>query len=124
MQVYKVEKKLRLTKEDAVKYQLITELIFLKKDLLIDSDLNILTLLAIWGPMELSKFCNESAKKLYVIEKMEEFSVKAQNIRNRISKLQKRNLIDKNGKQIKLSDSLNVFTKGNILIDYNFLATE
>ena len=47
MQVYKVEKKLRLTKEDAVKYQLITELIFLKKDLLIDSDLNILTLLAI-----------------------------------------------------------------------------
>ena len=74
--------------------------------------------------MELSKFCNESAKKLYVIKKMEEFSVKAQNIRNRISKLQKRNLIDKNGKQIKLSDNLNVFTKGNILIDYNFLATE
>lgn len=127
MQVYKVEKKMRLSKQDAIKYQILTEVVFLKNEILIESDINILVLLAAWGPIELSTFCNEAAKKLYVIEKMEEFSVKSQNVRNRISKLQKRGIVTKNKEQSKLIEvdpELNIFTKGNILINYNFLAAE
>lgn len=124
MQAYKVEKKMVIQKQDAIRYQLLTEIVFLKKETLIESDMNILTLLAMWGPIELSKFCNEAAKIMYEITKMEEFSVKAQNIRNRISKLQKRDLIVKEGKVIQMHPSINVVTNGNILIDYKFLAKE
>lgn len=127
MQANKVEKKLMLTKKEIVRYQLLTELVFFKKEHIIESDMDILTLLAMWGPTELSKFCNEAAKKLYVIEKMEEFSVKAQNVRNRISKLQKRGFVIKdpqNKKIIQISPDINILTKGNVLVDYKFLATE
>ena len=124
MQVYKVDKKMLLDKKELVKFQLLTELVFFKKETLIDSDMSILTLLALWGPIELSKFCNTAAKDMYDIQKMEEFAVKSQNIRNRVAKLQKRNLVSKDGRMIQLASSINVVTKGNILVDYNFLAKE
>jgi hypothetical protein len=127
MEVNRVQKKLRLSKYDAVKYQLMTELVFLKKEYLIPSDLELLTLLAIWGPMELGKFCTAAAKTLYTFTEVEEFSIRAQNVRNRVSKLEKRNFVvkTKSGKkQIELSNSISVFVKGNVLIDYNFLAVE
>lgn len=124
MQVYKVDKKMLLEKKELVKFQLLTELVFFKKETLIDSDMSILTLLALWGPIELSKFCNEAAKEMYDIQRMEEFSVKSQNIRNRVAKLQKRGLISKDARVIKLASSINVVTKGNVLVDYNFLAKE
>lgn len=122
MQAYKVEKKQLISKQDAIRYQLLTEIVFLKKESLIDSDMDILILLSMWGPIELSKFCNEAAKVMYEITKMEEFSVKAQNVRNRISKLQKRNLVVKVDKKIQINPSIKIVTEGNILIDYNFLA--
>ena len=124
MQVHKVEKKLRLTKKDAVKYQLLTELVFLRKEQVIPSDMDILTLLAMWGPLELSKFCNEAAKELYVIEKMEDFSIRAQNVRNRMSKLQKRGFVVKDPedkKVVKLASDIPVESTGNVLLDYKFL---
>ena len=58
MEVNKVEKKYRLTHYDLVKYQVITEFVFFKKENLIDTDLELLTLLALEGPVELTKFCN------------------------------------------------------------------
>ena len=122
--LYKVDKKMLLEKKELVKFQLLTELVFFKKETLIDSDMSILTLLALWGPIELSKFCNEAAKEMYDIQRMEEFSVKSQNIRNRVAKLQKRGLISKDARVIMVASSINVVTKGNILVDYNFLAKE
>ena len=127
MEVNRVQKKIRVSSYDVVKYQIITELIFFKKEHLIPSDIELLTLLALWGPIELGKFCNAAAKKLYKNIEMEEFSVRAQNVRNRMAKLEKRSIIEKinNGKrQIQISTSLNIYGKGNVLLDYNILAVE
>jgi hypothetical protein len=127
MEVNRVQKKIRVSSYDVVKYQIITELIFFQKEHLIPSDIELLTLLALWGPIELGKFCNAAAKKLYKNIEMEEFSVRAQNVRNRMAKLEKRGIIQKinNGKrQIQISPSLSIYGKGNVLLDYNILAVE
>lgn len=127
MEVNKVQKKIRVTPYELVKYQIITNLIFFKKEHLIPSDIEILTMLALWGPVELSKFCNAAAKKLYGQIEAEEFSVRAQNVRNRVSKLEKRNIVVKsrdNKKLIQITPAIDIHRKGNILLDYNLLALE
>jgi len=127
MEVNRVQKKIRVTPYELVKYQLITDLIFFKKEHLIPSDIEILTMLALHGPVELSKFCNASVKKIYGSVEPEEFSVRAQNIRNRISKLEKRGIVVKskeNKKLIQITPTIDIHRKGNILLDYNFLSLE
>ena len=64
MEVKKVTKKIKVTTPDVIKYQLITEIMFMKKEHLIPSDLDILILLVMWGPMELVGFCMNAAKQL------------------------------------------------------------
>lgn len=125
MEVNKVEKKYRLTHYDLVKYQVITEFVFFKKENLIDSDLELLTLLAIEGPAELTKFCNYAVKKTHPNVSPEEFGVRAQNIRNKLTKLEKRGLIRKSEtykKTIEIAMSVPVLKSGNVLLDYKFLA--
>lgn len=125
MEVNKINKKLRISIEDSIQYQLITEIIFLKKENLIASDLKLLTLLVLWGPLELVVFCNKAAKNIYVDMLPEEISVRSQNIRNRVVKLEKRGLIERvNKKQIQFPSVFNIVSKGNILLDYNFLSLE
>jgi hypothetical protein len=125
MEVNKIEKKYRLSKHDLVKYQIITELIFFKKENLIPSDIELLTLLGTWGPMELSKFCNAAAKKLHPNIEPEEFSTRAQNVRNRMSKLEKRGIISKSlDKKTILIAGVVIQSKGNVLLDYKFLTVE
>ena len=59
---------------------------------------------------------------------MEDFAVKSQNVRNIINKLHKKGVVTKtvgNGKRlIVLNPAVEVFWKGNVLIDYNFLSKE
>lgn len=127
MEVKKVHKKLRLSTQDIIKYQLITEVLFFKKEYLIPSDLEILTLLVMWGPIELGKFCIAAAKILYPEVSPEEISTRAQNVRNRIVKLEKRKIIVKSKtgrKVIILNPDIDIQSKGNILLDYNYLAVE
>lgn len=127
MEVKKINKKLRLSTPDIVKYQLITEVLFFKNEYLIPSDLEILTLLVMWGPIELGGFCASAAKVIYPDSLPEELSTRAQNIRNRIVKLEKRNIIVKTKtgrKVIVLNPDIDVHSKGNILLDYNYLAVE
>lgn len=127
MEVSKIEKKYRLTHYDLVKYQVITEFVFFKKESLIDTDINLLTLLAIDGPVELTKFCNSVVKKTFPDILAEEFAVKSQNIRNKLGKLEKRGLIEKSDsykKIIKIAISVPVLKTGNVLLDYKFLAVE
>lgn len=127
MEVNKVQKKIRVTPYELVKYQVITSLIFFRKEHLIPSDIEILSMLALWGPVELSKFCNAAAKVLYGPMEPEEFSVRAQNVRNRVSKLEKRKIVVKsrdNKKLIMITPSIDIHRKGNILLDYNLLALE
>lgn len=127
MEVKKVNKKLRLSTSDIVRYQLITEVLFFKKEYLISSDLEILTLLVMWGPIELGGFCAAAAKVIYPNVAPEELSTRAQNIRNRIVKLEKRNIVVKSKtgrKVIVLNPEIDIHSKGNILLDYNYLAIE
>jgi hypothetical protein len=127
MEVKKINKKLRLSTPDIVRYQLLTEILFFKKEYLIPSDLEILTLLVMWGPLELGGFCASAAKVIYPESLPEELSTRAQNIRNRIVKLEKRNIIVKSKtgrKVIALNPDIEVQSKGNILLDYNYLAVE
>jgi hypothetical protein len=127
MEVKKINKRLRLSTPDIVKYQLITEVLFFKNEYLIPSDLEILTLLVMWGPIELGGFCASAAKVIYPDSLPEELSTRAQNIRNRIVKLEKRKIIVKSKtgrKVIALNPDIDVHSKGNILLDYNYLAVE
>lgn len=127
MEVKKINKKLRLSTSDIIKYQIITEILFFKKEYLIPSDLEILTLLVMWGPLELGGFCAAAAKVIYPKSLPEELSTRAQNIRNRIVKLEKRDIIvkSKNGRKvIALNPTIDIQSKGNILLDYNYLAIE
>lgn len=128
MDVNRVTKKLRLPVEDSVRFQLITALVFTRKESITPTELDILIHLTLAGEAELGKFCNETVKKMYVIERMEDFSVKAQNIRNIITKLCKRNIVEKSAgkgkKTIKLHPTIEVFYQGNVLLDYQFLTTE
>ena len=127
MEVKKITKKLKLSTEDVVKYQILTEIMFFKKEYLISSDLEILTLLAVWGPTDLVSFCNNAAKSLYKDMLPEEIAVRSQNIRNRVVKLEKRKLVEKTNegrKQIQIAKGFNIVSKGNILLDYNYLGIE
>lgn len=127
MEVNKVQKKVRVSSYDLVKYQIITELIFFQKEHLIPSDIELLTLLAMWGPLELGAFCKAAAKHIYKTVEPEEFSIRAQNVRNRITKLVKRGIVVKhaaNKRTIQVNPELTIHNKGNILLDYNFLALE
>lgn len=100
---------------------------FFNKEHLIPSDIELLTLLGLWGPMELGAFCTKAAKAINKDIKPEEIAVRAQNVRNRVVKLEKRALVEKNGrgkKMIQITGRIAVATKGNVLLDYNFLAVE
>jgi hypothetical protein len=100
---------------------------FFKKEYLIQSDIEILTLLVMWGPMELGSFCSDAAKILYPESKPEELSTRAQNVRNRIVKLEKRNIVSKSStgrKTIVINPEIEIYSKGNILLDYNYLGIE
>ena len=126
MDVNRITKKLRITAQDSVRYQLITSIIFFRKETLTPSELDILIYLAMEGEVELGKFCNDTAKKMYTIERMEEFSSRSQNVRNILNKLVKRGLVDKSldpgRKNIKLHPEIEVYHEGNVLLDYNFLS--
>ena len=127
MEVSKIEKKYRLTHYDLVKYQVITEFVFFKKESLIDTDIDLLTLLTMDGPVELTKFCNDVVKKTFPDIIAEEFAVKSQNVRNKLGKLEKRGLIEKSDsykKIIQIAISVPVIKTGNVLLDYKFLAVE
>lgn len=127
MEVNRILKKVRVSSKDLVRYQIMTEVVFFGKEHLIPSDMDLLTLLGVWGPMHLGTFCTEAAKELHPDIKPEEIAVRAQNVRNRIVKLEKRGLVEKTGrgkKMIQITGRIPVTAKGNVLLDYNFLAVE
>ena len=131
MQINKVTRKVRLdSKLDSIKYQLITELVFLRKQPLIDTDLTYLTLLVLWGPISLKEFCHKSVLHIYgasIVTDVEKHPVRVQTVRNRLGIMEKRGLIVKQGKGKKIlsiNPAISVSTQGNILLEYNFLYIE
>lgn len=131
MDINKITRKIRLdSMHTAIRYQLITELVFLRKQNIIDSDLTYLALLVEWGPMPLKQFCNNVVIHLFGAESMrdvEKHPVRVQNVRNRLGVLEKRGLVIKDGKgkkMISFNPSIKVESIGNILLEYNFLYIE
>lgn len=128
MEINRLVRKVRLdSKDTAIKYQLITELLFLRKLNVIDSDLSYLILLIQWGPTSLKDFCSKAVSHLYDDMNMEKYPHRVQAVRNRIGMLEKRGLIVKDGKgkkTISFTPAIKIETEGNILLEYNFLYIE
>jgi hypothetical protein len=118
--VNQVQKRVRMSKWNVVKFQILTHC-YIKKILLSDSDLNCLTLLSFNEPIELTSFCYDASSEEDPIFKS------PQTVRNCINKAEKNNLVIKdteNKKLIKLNTDLKIQTEGTILLDYKFLGDE
>lgn len=116
--VNKIDKRVRMDKWGIVKYQILTHC-YINKINISESDLNCLTYLAIEGDQELTNFCN----KAHI---MKIFS-SIQSVRNCLTKVEKKNLIKKEGKNKKrifINPDINIHSKGNIFLDYKFVSVE
>lgn len=116
--VNQVDKRVRMTRWDIVKFQLMTHC-YLFKIPVSDPELNCLTFLAMQGEQELTQFCTQAADKKY-------FS-SPQSVRNCLTKAEKKKLIKKEGKnkkKIYIHPELKIHAEGNILLDYKFLSVE
>jgi hypothetical protein len=117
--VNQLDKKAKMSNWDAIKIQVVLHC-HLNKVAVSDSDVNCLTLLAKEGPSELTSFCNKAYEDFKIFSSV-------QTVRNCLAKLEKKNLVVKDGKnkkQIYPHPSIGLITEGNILLDYKFLALE
>lgn len=117
--VNQIDKRVRMSKWDIVKYQLLTHC-YLNKINVSEADLNCLTYLVLEGSdQELTSFCNKAyAKQIFS---------SIQSVRNCLTKAEKKHLIKKEGKnkkKIYINPDIKVFSEGNILLDYKFLSVE
>lgn len=114
MQVNIIEKKARLSLKEIVKFQIITHC-YLNKVALTNADLDCLTLLSIMRPVEITHFCDTAAK--------ENIFKSSQGVRNCLVKLEKLDLVFKEGKNRKmlhLHKNLVVQHEGNIVYNVKF----
>lgn len=128
MRVTRVSKRVRLTRHQSLKYQLLTELVFLREQPLISYDLDILAFLALHAQVELRHFCTLAARELHPDTTPEKFSLRQQHIRNRVGVLARRQLILKHkpatGKTtLQLSPDLGIVLpdENPVLLDFQFL---
>jgi hypothetical protein len=128
MNLNRVTRKVRLdSRLTAVRYQLITELVFLRKQSIIDTDLTYLTLLGTWGPTALKDFCNRAVRHVFGYEDLDNYPVRVQAVRNRLNLLEKRGFIVKEGKSkkvIKIAPGIALQNSGDILLEYSFIYVE
>ena len=116
--VSKVDKKVKTSKDEVIKYQILTYCFF-NNIQISTSDLDCLSELAKKGRKELTSFCKYISKK--------NIFKSAQSCRNALAKAEKKNLIIKDGsnkKTIYLNHDMNIQTEGSILLDYKVLGVE
>ena len=114
--VNQVNKRVKMTTWDVVKFQLLTHC-YLNKIAVSDAELNCLTYLAMEGDQELTSFCNKAHSK--------EIFSSTQSVRNCLTKAEKKHLIKKEGKNKKkifIHPDIRVQCDGTILLDFKFLA--
>ena len=114
--VNQVEKRVKLSLDQIVEYQLLTHC-FLSNITLSVADLKCLTMLALDREQELNTFCNK-------VHQSGIFK-SAQSVRNAIIKAERNNLIVKEGKskkKIYINPDLRVQVEVNVLLDYKFLS--
>jgi hypothetical protein len=116
--VNQVDKKVKMSKWEIVKYQILTHC-YLSKISVSEADLDCLTFLALEGDQELTSFCVKAHIK--------DIFSSTQSVRNCLTKAEKKNLIKKEGKNKKkifINPDIKVYSKGNILLDFKFLSVE
>jgi hypothetical protein len=132
MDVKRVTRKIRLDSlHTAIRYQLMTELVFLRKLSITDTDLTYLAYLAQWGPMPMKQFCHKVVVELFgqeISTDVEKHPVRVQAVRNRLGILEKRGLVyrskDIGKKLISIPSNIPVSADGNMLLEYHFLYIE
>ena len=116
--VNKVDKRAKVSIDEAIKFQILTYCFF--NDIQISlSDLNCLHLLAMSGNIEMTKFCN-------MVSEGGVFK-SAQSCRNAITKAEKKGLIVKNGnnkKTITINPDMNIQIEGPLFLEYKILGVE
>ena len=124
--VNKVDKKVSMTLDEIIKFQIITYC-YINKITISDSELNCLTLLGLNSKAELSDFCNaccvpENRDKESNLPFTKAIFKTPQTVRNCLAKLSNYNIITKIGvghnKTVELNEILQIQIKGNILLDY------
>jgi hypothetical protein len=124
--VNKVDKKVNMTLEEIIKFQIITYC-YINKITVSDSELSCLTLLGLNKKAELSDFCNaccvpENRDKDSTLPYTKVIFKTPQTVRNSLAKLTNYNIISKDGlghnKTIELNADLKIQIEGNILLDY------
>lgn len=110
-----VDKKVRMGLYDIVRYQILTYC-YVNRVQATESDLDCLTVLAMTGESDLTEFC------LLITEKR--IFKSTQSVRNCLVKLERNNLITKEGKtkkRIGVNPLMKLQTFGNILINHKFV---
>jgi hypothetical protein len=116
--VNKIEKKIKMSKDEVIKYQILT-FCFLNNIQISSSDLQCLHVLSKEGTIELTKFCNTISKS--------GIFKSAQSCRNALSKAEKKGLIVKDGtnkKKIFVNPEMGIEIDGVIYLDYKILGLE
>lgn len=109
-----VEQKVRMGLYDIVKYQISTHC-YIKRIPVTESDLDCLSTLAISGENDLTEFCLVATEK--------RIFKSTQSVRNCLVKLERHNLIIKEGKtkkKIFINPEMRIQTQGNIMTNYKF----
>lgn len=125
-QVKVVDKKIRMSSEEIIRFQLATHC-YIENIILSDLDLDCLVALGKLGKAELTPFCQDMADKRLEAklktwkEGKRRPEASPQTIRNVILRMEKDSLILKEGtgrKSISLNPNINIQTEGNILLNY------
>jgi len=132
-----VDKKVQMRLAEIIKFQLISHC-YINRITLSELDLDCLTELGLLGQAELGEFCSLMAEKR-LQERLEIWandpeksvstrpSASPQTIRNVLIKVEKENLLKKEGtsrKKISLSPDLKIQTSGNIVLNYKVFHLE
>jgi hypothetical protein len=113
--VNKVEKRVKVEKNDVIKYQIITYC-FMNNIQISFSDLKCLLELAKMKVTDLTNFCTTiSEKKIFK---------SPQSCRNALQKIKKKGLVIKKGKTILINPSMKVQTEGTIFLDFKILGVD
>ena len=118
-----VDKKVSMSLEEIVKFQIITYC-YIHKITLSESDLSCLTLLGLNKKIELSDFCNACCDPANRDKDTDVLYQKAifktpQTVRNCVAKMKNYNIISRDGsKVIELNPELSIQQEGNILLNF------
>lgn len=118
-----VDKKVNMSLEDIIKFQIMTYC-YIHKILLSESDLSCLTLLGLNKKIELSDFCNaccdpSNRDKDVTIPYQKAIFKTPQTVRNCVAKMRNYNIISRDGsKIIELNPELSIQQEGNILLNF------